>query len=235
MMAIKATAFLTAVNQIAAEGPSYRKGGYARDGTCDCIGLVIGAIRRCGGVWPGTHGSNFAARNELQTLCRLTPADMHPGMLLLKAKDPHEGGYALPAKYYGSGDQRDYYHAGVCISTSPLRIVHCTGTGKASGIVQDTAQGKWLWGGLLRRVSYDAAPEPSADAMQTVREATVWSQNRGPVKIRAQPSKTCRLWNRIPYGAKVAVLETDTGSPGWWRVQYGKRKGYMLSDFLSVG
>ena len=42
------------------------------DGTCDCIGLIIGAIRRAGGSWTGTHGSNYAARSEMTGLRRIT-------------------------------------------------------------------------------------------------------------------------------------------------------------------
>lgn len=53
--------FLAAVDEINGEKPSYRLGGKATDGTCDCIGLIIGALLRCGVKWPGIHGSNWAA------------------------------------------------------------------------------------------------------------------------------------------------------------------------------
>ena len=49
-------AFLSGVAKIKSEAPTYRAGGDGSDGTCDCIGLVIGAIRRAGGGWAGTHG-----------------------------------------------------------------------------------------------------------------------------------------------------------------------------------
>lgn len=238
-MGIKVGAFLRRVEEIAAEEPSYRLGGYARDGTCDCIGLAIGAIRRAGGEWPGTHGSNYAARHEVQALRRLSAGDILPGMLVLKAKEPGESGYALPSKYAGGGDLRDYYHAGVCVATSPLCIVHSTGTGKKSSIVRDAKQGKWLWGGALKRVEYDAdagvAPSEEAAAAAVSAAATVWSQNGGKVRIRDKPTKSCRLWWWVPYGAEVDVLETDTGSPGWWKVRYGKRVGYIWQDYLAVG
>lgn len=41
-------AFLSEVAKIKSEAPTYREGGDGSDGTCDCIGLVIGAIRRAG-------------------------------------------------------------------------------------------------------------------------------------------------------------------------------------------
>ena len=57
---IQLSDFLTQIAAIAAESPSYRLGGDGSDGTCDCVGLIIGAIRRAGGQWAGTHGSNYA-------------------------------------------------------------------------------------------------------------------------------------------------------------------------------
>ena len=58
-------AFIAQVEAIAQASPVYRLGGDGSDGTCDCIGLVIGAIRQAGGAWMGTHGSNYAARYEI--------------------------------------------------------------------------------------------------------------------------------------------------------------------------
>ena len=55
-------AFLSGVAKIKSEAPTYREGGDGSDGPRDCIELVIGAIRRAGGGWAGTHGSNYAAR-----------------------------------------------------------------------------------------------------------------------------------------------------------------------------
>lgn len=50
--------FLTNVRRIQAADPRYRLGRDGSDGYCDCIGLVIGAIRRSGGQWRGIHGTN---------------------------------------------------------------------------------------------------------------------------------------------------------------------------------
>ena len=38
--------FLREIRNIRALNPIYRLGGSGVDGTCDCIGLIIGAIRR---------------------------------------------------------------------------------------------------------------------------------------------------------------------------------------------
>ena len=79
-------AFLSGVAKIKSEAPTYREGGDGSDGTCDCIGLVIGAIRRAGGGWAGTHGSNYAARFAVDGLFRqVDAADLEPGWLVFKA------------------------------------------------------------------------------------------------------------------------------------------------------
>ena len=60
--------FLTNVRRIQAADPRYRLGRDGSDGYCDCIGLVIGAIRRSGGQWRGIHGTNWTARNAMHDL-----------------------------------------------------------------------------------------------------------------------------------------------------------------------
>ena len=52
--------FLEKVQEIAASKPTYKLGHDGSDGTCDCIGLIIGAIRRagqqlCGGNMGGSN------------------------------------------------------------------------------------------------------------------------------------------------------------------------------------
>ena len=132
-------AFLAGVEEIAATRPRYRLGGSGTDGTCDCIGLVIGAIRRAGGAWTGVHGSNWAARNEMAAMGAVTAAELAQGMVVYKAWEPGAKKYALPGRYKNSADQQDYYHVGVVTSVNPLEITHCTGP----GIVRDKTQGKW--------------------------------------------------------------------------------------------
>ena len=79
-------AWLSKVDEIAAEGPSYRLGHDGSDGACDCIGLIIGAIRRAGGKWTGTHSSNWAARNAMDTLHAVTDAgSLQVGQAVFKA------------------------------------------------------------------------------------------------------------------------------------------------------
>lgn len=236
------TLFLTRVLEIAGEAPKYRLGGYGRDGTCDCIGLTIGAIRRAGGTWSGTHGSNYAARYQMRELERNTVSNLYPGKQVYKAREAGASNNKLPSRYASHPDQRDYYHAGVVTSVDPINITHSTGTGKASSIRVDTSLGAWAWGGRLKLVNYDAPVETPVEAPMAAladaeipTTAVVTTANGGPLKMRNKPTKTCGSYRNIPCGAEVTVLETDTGSPGWWRVRYAGRTGYVMTQFLAMG
>ena len=137
---IKVNEFISAVEEIAAENPRYRKGGSGFDGSCDCIGLIIGALQRCGGKWTGIHGSNWAARNATRDLKRIVSnSELEIGDLVYKAKTPGEKGYDLPSRYKGHQDQNDYYHVGVVTSVYPLRIRHMT----TPTVKVDTKLGAW--------------------------------------------------------------------------------------------
>lgn len=166
-MSVTLSAFLTAVDAIAAERPAYRLGGKAEDGTCDCIGLIIGALNRCGVKWPGIHGSNWAARNAMAWLLPVASAeDLAVGEIVYKARQPGDTAYSLPSRYDQDPDRRDYYHVGVVRSVSPLRIIHCTSPG---GVKTDTRLGRWAWAGAL------LLPEETAPA----RRATLRYGSRG--------------------------------------------------------
>ena len=52
--------FLRMVETIRKLNPAYKQPGDGSDGTCDCIGLEIGALRRMGLKWTGIHGSIIA-------------------------------------------------------------------------------------------------------------------------------------------------------------------------------
>ena len=218
-------AFIAQVEAIAQASPVYRLGGDGSDGTCDCIGLVIGAIRRAGGSWTGTHGSNYAARYEMRELLPVTDAgELCLGDVVYKARTPGQAGYALPERYYNDPDQRDYYHVGVVTATSPLEITHCT----SPGIVRDTKLGKWTYRGRLEKVDYDGTSQEVGTMVQT---ATVVADSGSKVKMRSKPSTSDGLYWEVPVGATVQVAE-NTG--GWAKVRYGDRTGYMMVEYLEM-
>lgn len=218
-------AFIAGVQEIAASAPAYRLGGDGSDGSCDCIGLVIGAIRRAGGSWEGIHGSNYAARYEMRELLPVADAsELCLGDVVYKARMPGQAGYALPERYLSDPDMRDYYHAGVVTAVEPLEITHCT----TPGIVRDAKLGKWTYRGRLKKVDDDGA-----EGMETmVQTATVVAESGSTVKMRSKPSTSDGLYWAVPVGAVVQVAE-NTG--GWAKVRYGDRTGYMMADFLDMG
>ena len=48
MKTISAEKYVEGVNSIYIEQPTYRTGGDGSDGTCDCIGMCRGALKRSG-------------------------------------------------------------------------------------------------------------------------------------------------------------------------------------------
>lgn len=138
--------FLAAIAEIERTDPRYRLGGDGSRGTCDCIGLIIGACRRCGLRWPGIHGTNWTARNVTAGLSPIQgTGSLRVGEMVFKQRVPGQSGYALPGRYAASPDRRDYYHVGVVRSVAPLRIVNCT----TPGIRTDTALRNWTYKGWL--------------------------------------------------------------------------------------
>ena len=232
-------AFLRSVQEIKAEAPTYRLGGDGSDGTCDCIGLIIGAIRRAGGKWTGTHGSNYAARFAVSGMMRnVSAADLELGWIVFKARGPLDAGYDLPDKYRVggasyTGDVMDYYHVGVVTSIEPLNITHCTKGGGVDGITVDTRQGDWRYAGPCVLVTYAAdtdSPDGGDTSMET-RRATVISQDGNPVKLRPTPSTAKPYLAKVPVGTVVEVMQD---AQGWAQVRLPSGQvGYMMTKFLA--
>ncbi|MGN1020402.1 MAG: peptidoglycan-binding protein [Aristaeellaceae bacterium] len=149
--------FLAAIAEIERADPRYRLGGDGSRGTCDCIGLIIGACRRCGLRWPGIHGTNWTARNVTAGLSPIKgTGSLQVGDMVFKHRAPGQSRYALPARYASSPDRLDYYHVGVVRSVSPLRIVNCT----TPGIRTDTALRNWTYHGRLTLID-DTPSQPT--------------------------------------------------------------------------
>lgn len=232
--------FLEKVEEIKAEKPAYKLGGDGSGGVCDCIGLVIGALKRMGLKWIGIHGSNWAARHEFVALMLIGGVtDLQVGDVVLKARDSRTSTWKLPKRYqmggaYYNGDLRDYYHAGVVTSVNPLRITHMT----TPSVKVDKTLGKWNYHGRLRilvKTGGTVVQEPAVSGIAVPaagKTAVVAASSGRYVKMRQQPSTSCRMWEEIPIGAKVEIV-----MPGevWARINYGRRKGwYMMAKYLQV-
>lgn len=232
-MAVDVKTFLAKVEEIAAEEPGYKLGHYGQDGYCDCIGLVIGAIRRAGGQWRGTHGSNYAARSEVKQLQQIVNSGtLKPGELVFKAWSPSQEKYALPAKYQKggesyNGDLLDYYHVGIVVSVSPLRIRHMT----TPMPKMDTTIGKWAWHGWPLKVS--DKEQGSEDSKMANAKVVPTSTSVGDtVNLRASASKGAKILESVPFYSEIEVLE-DLGQ--WCKIGWKGVTGYMMSDFIEYG
>lgn len=224
--------FLAKVEEIAGEEPGYQHGHSGDDQLCDCIGLIIGAIRRAGGQWHGTHGSNYAARREVRELRRITrAADLTAGDLVFKAYEPSDKGYSLPGRYRegGSsytGDLRDYYHVGVVLSVRPLRIRHMT-TPRPK---MDTSLGKWGWYGWPRMVAGQTEIEEEIPVGNLVQyQAKVIGD--GMLNMRKEPDARAARIMQLPVGTVVDVCEEDGD---WRKITYAGKTGYVMGRYLET-
>ena len=230
--------FLEKAKQLFDSNPKRREPGDGSDGYCDCIGYLIGSLRRTGLKWTGIHGSNWAARKEAVDLHPVkSVADLEVGQMVLKACEPGTSGYALPARYkkggaYYNGDLKDYYHAGLVYSLNPLEIRHMS-----SKMTIDKKIGKWNYAARLRPLvnagayKEEAALEPDPVIPSDGTQAKVVAQSGGTVNMRKTPSLRGSLIVRVPLGTIVEITE-----PGeeWCKIKYGNKTGYMMAKFLEV-
>lgn len=207
--------------------PKYKLGCRALD-YCDCIGMVIGALRRIGIVWSGIHGSNYAARYRLTG--KIKPikdaSELKVGYLVFKGKanSPDLPNRYKPGGSYYNGDLIDYYHVGVVTSVDPLIITHMT----SPTVKQDRKVGSWNFYGMCSYVDYET-PEPEPQPTPVYPTATVYAPTGKTVNLRKGAGKNYSILERVPIGKTVEIL-----TPGldWSRVQYGRNVGYMMTEFL---
>jgi len=231
------TKFMEKINLIFNSNPKRREPGDGSDGYCDCIGLIIGAIRRLGLKWPGIHGSNYAARNEITNLKPIkSQSELEVGDVVLKAVSNTHKNWNLPTRYrkggkYYTGDLNDYYHAGVVASTNPFKIKHMSSKMTVDTKINVTYP--WNYYGKLTRL-IDASsdiPTPAPEPTPVMKKAIVVAQKGSTVNMRRSPSKNAAIMIRIPLGKTVTVV-----SPGeeWCQITYDKFTGYMMSEFLDI-
>ena len=232
-MIITATKFLTCVEAIAAEAPSYRVGGCGDDGTCDCIGLIIGAIRWAGGSWRGLHGSNYAARYETNQLRKIDHiSELKIGEAVYKARDPGEDKYALPDRYKKAPDLRDYYHVGVVESVTPLRIRHMT----TPQMQMDTKIGKWTYHGWLKKITEseggqdEKIPETGGGKVYILINIAGGNVN-APINMRSGDSLNRKIIKQIPQGSEAELIEHGES---WCKIRYKGAEGFVATQFVHV-
>jgi len=206
MTMITAKELLEKVLDIESEQPVYRTGGTGDDGTCDCIGAVMGGMYRLGRAKYPLHSSNYFARYQTEALCEITePSLLLPGQIVYKSKDdPSDlNSRYLPGGTHCTGDTRDYYHAGMVVSASPLVIVHCTSSGGVNGFTRDERLGGWRWAGRVKGVSYEEADKMNETAVVTVASGTT-------ANLRIRPSRESRRIAKVPAGTTVTAVASTS-------------------------
>ena len=228
--------FLDKALQLFNSNPKRREPGDGSDGYCDCIGYLIGSLRRTGLKWTGIHGSNWAARKEAVNLHKVTSInDLEVGDMVLKATAPGTANYKLPARYkkggaYYNGDLNDYYHAGLVYSKNPFQIRHMS-----SKMTIDTKLGKWNYAARLKPLvnagAYAAETSASTVIPSSGTQAKVVAASGSTVNMRKTPRLSGALITRIPIGTIVEIV--DPGEE-WCKIKVGNKTGYMMAKFLDI-
>ena len=219
---MKNAEFVDRVRQIADSNPTYRTGGSGKDGTCDCIGLIIGAL----GKKYDMHSSNYFARVQMRMLDSLVDeSQLHIGSIVYKSRRDTadlNARYQAGGRYY-NGDLLDYYHVGVVTAIEPVEITHCTSSGNINGIAYDTSIKPWSHFGDLLDVTFDDTEDDIGMLY------TVTTPNGKPVNLRMRPDKSSLKVGEIPAGEDVNVVEQ---ADGWSKVKWRGLNGYVMSEFL---
>ncbi|MBR4039424.1 MAG: SH3 domain-containing protein [Clostridia bacterium] len=224
-------AFVKKIEEIAARKLSYRIGGLGADGTCDCIGLIMGAMLELGHGRYDLHSTNYFARYQMTGMEKADGKALYAGEILYRAredtKDLHAR-YQAGGRYY-TGDLLDYYHVGVVTGVNPLRIIECTQYGAVTGIVISGVFRNWHYGGKLRDVLYDGdtgEQEGDEARMEALYQARVTTQ-KDPLMLRDAPGG--KKTGELPKDAVVDVL----GEGEWMHVRYGGAAGYASAQYLT--
>lgn len=236
---ITSTDFVRQVKAIAATNPTYRTGGRGVDGTCDCIGLIMGAMYRLGASKYPMHSTNYFARYETEAKQPLKGEwQLQPGMIVYKDREDNgqlNERYKPGGRYY-TGDLLDYYHVGVVASINPLEITHCTQTNNINGMARDTSVRGWTQCGWVKGVT-PTEPTEEGESDMAGYQATVTAANGQPVKVRSSPNtkSEANVLTKLPVGTVVDVLEEgESDGVLWATVTSGPLRGYMMSKFLKA-
>ena len=203
--------------------------GKAEEGSVDCSGAFVWAYRQEGeSIY---HGSNRIARSHIISLLPISEAK--PGMAAFKARQPGEDYYALPQGYqpgggHYNGDLNDYHHIGL-VDEDPRFILNAKST--AEGFKRSPISEDWDFVAYLSDVDYG-----EQEGNPVAFTALVTAPTGSTVNMRARPSSSANLVDRLPIGTPVSVLQTAKNDAGeeWSQVVYDDRTGYMMTKFLRI-
>lgn len=235
------SAFVSKVKNIAARNLTYKTGGTGKNGVCDCIGLIMGAMYELGHKKYDLHSTNYFARYQMQDLTRVSSEkELFVGQLLFRSRSNTAKLHARyqPGGSHYTGDLLDYYHVAVVTRTKPLEIIECTEYGSVTGIVVNTKFKNWQYGGRLKGVLYDGYDEEDDPVIQIVVPQTIKYQamvntGSGDLNVREWP-ETGPVVGRVPKGRIVDII-SDIGD-GWPKIRYNEIVGVVSEKYLtSIG
>lgn len=199
----------------------------------DCQAFVERCLADCG-VRKNLPGSNAWYREVMNNGWVGTPEEcvamlgtVPKGAFLFILK--HDGGEPDKYKPDGIGNAS---HIGIvtgqgegAINSSSSRGCVCESKFKNKTI----KNGGWNRVGLWDEVDYgEPTPEPQPPEPEP-ETAVVYADNGKPVKMRAKPSTSCRLYWEVPCGTVVDVWERGDD---WSQIEWNGITGYMLTKFL---
>lgn len=234
---ISVSAFIAKIENIAARDLTYKTGGMGKNGICDCIGLIMGAMYELGRKKYDLHSTNYFARFQMASLTPVkNEKDLFPGQVLYRSRSSTSklhARYQAGGSHY-TGDMLDYYHVGVVTRTNPLRIIECTEYGNVTGIVISTKLKNWTHGGALKGVLYDGYDEEenpviTVNSPQMALYLAKVVTKTDPLSVREWPV-TGMIIGKVPKGRTVEVI--SEADDGWPKIRYNELIGYASSLYL---
>lgn len=257
------TKFLEKVREIQKVNPAYKQPGDGSNGVCDCIGLIIGAVRKMGLKWTGIHGSNYGARYQTVGLSYISSeSELEVGDAVYKGvgsdgrgRRPCNAGtfthkYDLPSRYkqgnsYYNGDMIDYYHVGVVTQVNPLRITHMT----SPKMQVDTSLGTngkspWSYHGKVKPIvnAVTSGEKPAETAKPEIQPPENVASSGTEAVVVADNGSPVKM-REYPSTSCRTWIKLKVGTrveivdPGeeWAKINGGGKKGwYMKAEFLDI-
>ena len=214
-------------------------GNYTKNGI-DCSGAFVRAYRaQKQNIY---HGSNRIIRVHTNGVFLIQSTEqLRVGMAVFKQRentDRLHQDYKPGGRFYNPDLPFDYYHIGLVVSDSPLRIIHAT----PPVAKVDTKLGQWKLAGYLSAANYEGfvpdipilTPDSVKPSVSPKNEITLYNgfaSNFPPnetLNFRRIPNGG--VIDKVKYGEVLEVLE-DT-SP-WSKVRYNGKVGYVMNKFIT--
>lgn len=228
MPKITVSAILGDFKRMLAEHWKYTAGA-SETGNVDCSGAFVWSFRKHGqSIY---HGSNRIARTEVVELVPISAAK--PGMAVFKCRSPSDSHYDLPSSYklggkYYNGDLRDFYHIGLMGEDGKVLNAQSSATGFVASPVKP-----WTCAGYLKKVDYKEEKQVEDSYTAGVSYVgRVYATSGSTVNLRAEPSKSAKVLEKVKIGTSVNVIGT---TDDWLHVETETNQGYMMQEFVDVG